>query len=86
MAPSETLSYTAGPWVIQGARASDTTWAVGRKGSGSVAFVRSMENATLIAAAPDLYALAEQVAAHFADTDAPLGELARALLAKVGGR
>ena len=33
-------------------------------------------------AAPELFALAEAVAAHFAGTDAPLGEQARAVIAK----
>lgn len=41
-------------------------------------------NARLIAAAPFMYALAEAVADYFADTDAPLGKLARTVLAKVG--
>ena len=36
----------------------------------------------LIAAAPDLLALAEATAAHFIDTDAPLGNQARAAIAK----
>jgi len=42
-------------------------------------------NGRLIAAAPDGYALAVAVAARFADTDAPLGQMARDLLAKVNG-
>lgn len=37
----------------------------------------------LIAAAPDMYALAEFVAGQFEGTDAPLGLMARAVLAKV---
>jgi len=40
-------------------------------------------NARLIAKAPALVELARRVAAHFADTDAPLGMAARALLAEI---
>jgi hypothetical protein len=39
-------------------------------------------NASLIAAAPDLLAIAQRVAEHFRDTDAPLGIVARAAIAK----
>ena len=42
-------------------------------------------NARLISAAPDLYAVAERIAEHFAYTDAPLGIAARAALAKARG-
>jgi len=42
-------------------------------------------NALLVSTAPDGYALAEAVAEHFKDTDAPLGEQARRLLAKARG-
>lgn len=42
-------------------------------------------NARLIAASPKLYDLAVAVAAHFEDTDAPLGAQARALLAEIDG-
>lgn len=37
-------------------------------------------NARVISLAPDLLAFAERVAAHFANTDAPLGNEARALI------
>jgi hypothetical protein len=43
-------------------------------------------NAHLIAAAPDLLELAKRVAAHFENTDAPLGAAARALIAKAEGQ
>lgn len=39
-------------------------------------------NARLIALAPELLALAERVAGHFENTDAPLGEDARKLLSR----
>lgn len=42
-------------------------------------------NACLIAAAPDLLALAHAIAEHFADTDAPLGRMARSAIAKAEG-
>jgi hypothetical protein len=42
-------------------------------------------NARLIAAAPDGLALAEAVAEHFKDTDAPLGAQAREFIAKARG-
>jgi len=42
-------------------------------------------NALLVSASPDGYALAEAVAKHFKDTDAPLGEQARAFLSKARG-
>lgn len=46
---------------------------------------RCVADARLIAAAPELLAVALRVAEHFQDTDAPLGELARAALLKVQG-
>ncbi len=39
-------------------------------------------NARLIAAAPDLLAACEAAAEHFRDTDAPLGEMLRAAIAR----
>ena len=42
-------------------------------------------NALLVSASPDGYALAEAVAEHFKDTDAPLGEQARMFLSKARG-
>jgi uncharacterized membrane protein len=42
-------------------------------------------NAALIAAAPEMYEVLQAVAAHFANTDAPLGMKARAVLAKARG-
>ena len=50
-----------------------------------IAAVRHKADARLIAAAPDLYAIVERVAAHFENTDAPLGIDARAALAKARG-
>lgn len=41
--------------------------------------------ASLFAAAPDLLAIAEEVAEHFAGTDAPLGIAARAAISKAKG-
>lgn len=43
-------------------------------------------NGRLIAAAPDGLALARAVAAHFEGTDAPLGQMARDLIAKAEGK
>ena len=40
-------------------------------------------NARLMAAAPEMAELLGQVAVYFDDTDAPLGQQARALLAKI---
>lgn len=51
-------------------------------GNDSPKLVEARANARLIAAAPDGYALAVAVANHFEGTDAPLGEQARAFLAK----
>ena len=44
------------------------------------------QHAALIAAAPDGLALAYAVAAHFTDTDAPLGKMARDFIALAEGR
>lgn len=60
-AEAKSASHTPGPWVVQGARTSDMTWAVGRADCGAVAFVRGMENAALVRAAPDLLALAHKI-------------------------
>ena len=43
-------------------------------------------DASLISAAPELLELARRVAEHFEYTDAPLGEAARAIIAKAEGR
>jgi hypothetical protein len=43
-------------------------------------------NARLIAASPDLAQLARDVALFFEGTDAPLGERARSLIARLEGR
>ena len=43
-------------------------------------------DARLIAAAPDLLALAVSVAEHFTDTDAPLGIQARTAIARAEGK
>lgn len=50
-----------------------------------VAHVLSHEDVPLIAAAPELLALAERVAVFFEHTDAPLGEAARAAIAAARG-
>jgi hypothetical protein len=81
--------HTPGPWkAVERAtavRASDPTieftCAIGEDAVSMLAF-----DAYLIAAAPDLLQVAELVAAHFADTDAPLGAAARAAIAKAKGR
>jgi hypothetical protein len=43
-------------------------------------------NARLIAAAPDMFAVLQRIAAHFENTDAPLGLDAAALVARIEGR
>lgn len=43
-------------------------------------------NAALIAAAPELLAIAKRIAEHFAYTDAPLGVAAREAIAKAEAR
>lgn len=80
--------HTPGPWTYAG-----TGGHIGSPDRLRVADVNSLEidsdtrqaNARLIAAAPDLLALAEAVAAHFGGTDAPLGAAARAAIAKAKG-
>ena len=82
--------FTPGPWhfisgvtylSVQGDRAEtillDTSPEMDRE--------RKEADYRLIAAAPDLLALALAVAEHFADTDAPLGTRARELIARVTG-
>ena len=87
--------HTPGPWKIDsGAKSPGIMIAAGsiihgggymqvatvHKGwpGGSVA----QANARLIAAAPDAIAVCERVAAFFEGSDAPLGEAARAAIAK----
>jgi hypothetical protein len=41
--------------------------------------------ARLIAAAPEMFAMLQKVAAHFQDTNAPLGEQVLAVIAKAEG-
>jgi hypothetical protein len=53
--------------------------------SHNVGLITAAVNARLIAAAPELYAIVERIAAHFKDTDSPLGMDAAALLQKIDG-
>ena len=66
-------THTPGPWKIAPVDAT---------GNGHAPTPHDMR---LIAQAPALAALARRVAAHFADTDAPLGLAAAALLAEIDG-
>lgn len=59
-------------------------WEIGDDHNGKP--YNAIANARLIAAAPELLALAHEVADHFYGQTAPLGMKARALIAKAGGR
>ena len=77
--------HTPGPWTMHptatGAKIRDAhTYFIAGVGQRSVGYDETLANARLIAAAPELLALAERVAAHFDGTDAPLGEAARAVI------
>ena len=87
--------WTKGPWRISdyrhinadvGQRYIDAHDGIVCETYRGRAIDETVANATLIAVSPELYALAEKVAVHFADTDAPLGIEARAALAKAEGR
>ncbi len=55
------------PWFIQGRQASTDTFAVGPKGSGWVAQVRGEDSARLIAAAPELLAVLDEILTYDGD-------------------
>ena len=82
-------NFTPGPWRINTGRNQDVFSADGREitvcntQGAYPASQQDAANARLIAVAPDGYALAVAVAAHFTDTDAPLGKMARDFLEKV---
>lgn len=69
-----------GHWRIQWD--NSTVAVLYREWFGRVAAAQLSRYASVIAAAPDLLAIVERVAEHFADTDAPLGKDARATIAK----
>ncbi len=79
------------PWRAWQERGPNGPWHVdmGMAGELYVGFLPSgepdAEGARMIAAAPELAALAARVAEHFADTDAPLGIEARRLLCEARG-
>jgi hypothetical protein len=83
--------HTPGPWKWQtygellGKDASRVLYACHSDLDGSSVEFENNSDASLIAAAPELYEIAKRTAAHFEDTDAPLGIAARAALAKVDG-
>ena len=72
------------PWRAYPPDPSVTRWHIETEGRRFVGSTLTAEDAALIVAAVNLHAdfvaLAEKVAAHFEDTDAPLGQEARALL------
>ncbi len=80
-----------GPWVVEPITENvGYRYSVGCKHGWWVAAIANHEdaeaNARLIAAAPELLEVVKAVAAHFADTDAPLFVAARAAVAKAEGR
>lgn len=86
--------HTPGPWEYVGI--GDGGWAIrDRRHHATIAVLPAnilpdspserLYNTRLIAEVPALLALAERIAAHFADTDAPLGIDARAIIARVRG-
>jgi len=86
-----TPQFTPGPWDFMEGRTLLHVETANDHPAGAGIAICSLAknqhaNAHLIAAAPELYALALQVAEHFENTDAPLGAAARAALAKAEGR
>lgn len=67
MSAAKFLDHTPRPWIVQGARSSDQTWLVGQNGQKPVAYVRGMDNAALVSAAPDLLAFVEEARDIIAD-------------------
>ena len=92
-----TTKHTPGPWTIgNGDDLQEGHVSIDALDHGALAQVvwkmidddhspRCEANARLIAAAPELLEIAKQCAAHFVDTDAPLGSAARAAIAKATG-
>ena len=83
------MSHTPGPW--EASHREDSSGisyvtADTRHIEVAVSYSRNHADAHLIAAAPELLELARNVAEHFADTDAPLGAVALAAIAKAEGR
>jgi hypothetical protein len=80
--------HTPGPWRLDDIGGDDYNAIAGGEDGSIIASTwggTHPANARLIAAAPELYEIAKRTAAHFEDTDAPLGIAARAALAKVDG-
>ena len=85
--------HTPGPWHVSQLWAGYTGAEI-RAGDTKLAILlinghnaeHGEANARLIAAAPDLLAVAQACHRHFADTDAPLGIQARAALNKAFGK
>ncbi|KKN74366.1 hypothetical protein LCGC14_0391670 [marine sediment metagenome] len=82
------MARTPGPWRIEDAEDAYGYFTISRANGAEysteqVATVYELEDANLIVALPLLLAVVEQVAAHFAYTDAPLGVAARAALARI---
>lgn len=87
--------HTPGPWEYVGM--GNGGWAVrDRRNHATIAVIPAtilpdspaerLYNARLIAEAPALLALAERIAAHFADTGSPLGIDARAIIRRARGQ
>lgn len=93
MSANETRGWTPGPWRVAPLSDYPDSTAInvdaGRRGyiceAGHWDNALAVANARLLASAPELAELAERVAEHFRDTDSPLGEAARAALAKARG-
>jgi hypothetical protein len=89
------MSHTPGPWGFLGigdfyeiapVRDGELDWtnevaATAGTSEGDDPAIEEA-NASLIAAAPELLEVAKRVAAHFNETNSPLGEAARAAIAK----
>lgn len=86
------MSHTPAPWTVS---AGEVTTADGDVFIAELASrdrpcavqnpTEAEANAHLIAAAPELLEVVKAVAAHFENTDAPLGAWAQAMIAKAEG-
>ena len=89
MSRTEAAQHTPGPWsvnAIKGNRIVGYAASQINNAHAIVATVYRPNDARVIAAVPELLALAERVAGHFEGTDAPLGAAARAAIRKATGQ
>lgn len=81
------LTLSPGPWRMRESLKSFEWFVIEDVNGKRIASVRGDKETDghAMTATPDLYAVVQKVAEHFAGTDAPLGEMARAALTRAAG-